>query len=409
MSSVRTSGSWFVILLALLALLGLLWVAVANAFDGRLGTAWQALRDGESLRQSAQVVSSRLTLSVDRGNVVAEGIVPAGAEESRLLTKLTELSRGRDLVYRVSANKASTAPWLAGINDTLRTHPPDSNDSLAIAIEGDSVALSGILDSHEARAGWERAASWSDQVQVINHIEIEPQDEWTLRGTRSSADLVLTGMREMSEQSLAQSGLKVRDERHSGRVGNAPLTEAELKHVLALFADAAPAGSVINVDASGHVRAQLQGAGTADAKTLETALSGALEGKQIAVEPLAIEAPSVRRLGASEQLAVNFGYNSAQISAASFSTLDSLVSRLKARPQARLLIEGHTDTSGNPEANLYLSQLRAEAVRDYLVGAGIDATRLRVMGYGDTRPVADNSTVDGRQRNRRIEIREFSS
>lgn len=251
--------------------------------------------------------------------------------------------------------------------------------------------------------------SWSNEVQVVNHIDIETQNEWALRGTRSNGDVVLTGIREMSEPSLAQSGLKVRDERLSGRVGNAPLTESELKHVLVLFADAAPAGSVIEVDASGHVRAQLQGSAAEDAETLETALSGALEGRQIAVEPIADDVLNTRRLGASEHLAVNFGYNSAQISELSFSTLDSLVSRLKARTQARLLIEGHTDTSGNPEANLYLSQLRAEAVRDYLVRAGIDATRLRVMGYGDTRPVADNNTVDGRQRNRRIEIREFSS
>lgn len=152
MSSVRTSGSWFVILLALLALLGLLWVAVANAFDGRLGTAWQALRDGEGLSPTAQDLPSRLTLSVDRGHVVAEGILPAGAEESRLLTKLTELSRERNLVYRVSASDASSAPWLASINNTLNSHFPDNNDSLAISIEGNSVALSGTLDSHEARA-----------------------------------------------------------------------------------------------------------------------------------------------------------------------------------------------------------------------------------------------------------------
>jgi OmpA-OmpF porin, OOP family len=67
-------------------------------------------------------------------------------------------------------------------------------------------------------------------------------------------------------------------------------------------------------------------------------------------------------------------------------------------------IAGHTDSRGSPLTNQNLSQARAEAVRDYLVANGIDAKRLKAVGYGPSRPVADNDTREGQQKNRRIEF-----
>ncbi|RQR66278.1 OmpA family protein [Burkholderia sp. Bp9125] len=78
---------------------------------------------------------------------------------------------------------------------------------------------------------------------------------------------------------------------------------------------------------------------------------------------------------------------------------------INAHPGKRILVAGHTDVIGKPDRNLTLSIDRAAAVRDWLVDAsGIPPTQFAIQGYGDTRPVADNATTDGRARNRRVEI-----
>jgi outer membrane protein OmpA-like peptidoglycan-associated protein len=73
-------------------------------------------------------------------------------------------------------------------------------------------------------------------------------------------------------------------------------------------------------------------------------------------------------------------------------------------PSLRLTVEGHTDSTGSPEFNQTLSEKRASAVRDYLVGQGLDPGSLSSQGLGMNNPVADNSTTAGRQKNRRVEI-----
>ncbi len=70
----------------------------------------------------------------------------------------------------------------------------------------------------------------------------------------------------------------------------------------------------------------------------------------------------------------------------------------------KLSVEGHTDNQGNPKSNQTLSQKRAESVRKYLTAKGVDAKRLSSKGWGDTKPVGDNRTEDGRAQNRRVEL-----
>ncbi|CAE6869293.1 putative lipoprotein YiaD [Paraburkholderia aspalathi] len=78
---------------------------------------------------------------------------------------------------------------------------------------------------------------------------------------------------------------------------------------------------------------------------------------------------------------------------------------IKAHPDKRILVAGYTDNVGNPDSNLKLSVARAGAVRDWLVEiSGMPVTRFAIQGYGDTRPIADNDSADGRARNRRVEI-----
>jgi OmpA-OmpF porin, OOP family len=84
--------------------------------------------------------------------------------------------------------------------------------------------------------------------------------------------------------------------------------------------------------------------------------------------------------------------------------LDEALPIMRESKQAEIEIAGHTDSRGQPVFNQELSQARAEAVRDYLVARGIDTTRLKPVGYGSTRPIADNNTAQGQKKNRRIEF-----
>jgi outer membrane protein OmpA-like peptidoglycan-associated protein len=92
----------------------------------------------------------------------------------------------------------------------------------------------------------------------------------------------------------------------------------------------------------------------------------------------------------------------------SFPALNELVDAMKSKKSLVIEIAGHTDNVGKSEANQKLSEDRADAVRDYLVKHGIDPKRVTAKGYGDTQPVASNDTPNGRQQNRRTEVRIIS-
>lgn len=85
-------------------------------------------------------------------------------------------------------------------------------------------------------------------------------------------------------------------------------------------------------------------------------------------------------------------------------TVDSLLMVLKAYPPVQIVLEGHTDATGDAAANKTLSQQRAEAVKQILANGGVAADRVKTEGYGQERPVADNNTDAGRARNRRLEL-----
>lgn len=102
---------------------------------------------------------------------------------------------------------------------------------------------------------------------------------------------------------------------------------------------------------------------------------------------------------------VEFEAGSARLTAAAQRQLDAIAARLAALPGQRLAIVGHTDDAGTADANLALSLQRAEAVRQHLASRGIEPQRLDVRGAGAAEPRADNTTPEGRARNRRIELR----
>jgi outer membrane protein OmpA-like peptidoglycan-associated protein/uncharacterized protein YidB (DUF937 family) len=104
-------------------------------------------------------------------------------------------------------------------------------------------------------------------------------------------------------------------------------------------------------------------------------------------------------------MVIHFDTGAASISADSLDVLGAAANAIKAAPAgSKVEVGGHTDNSGDPAANLKLSDDRANAVRVKLTELGVAADQLTAKGYGDTKPVADNATEDGRAKNRRIEF-----
>jgi outer membrane protein OmpA-like peptidoglycan-associated protein len=114
---------------------------------------------------------------------------------------------------------------------------------------------------------------------------------------------------------------------------------------------------------------------------------------------------------AENEIAINltndilFDYNSFALRQESKSTLQNLADNFRKYPEERIDVEGHTDAVGSHESNQRLSEQRADTVRNYLVDQGVTGTRITSVGFGETRPKASNDTPEGRQLNRRVEIR----
>ena len=118
-----------------------------------------------------------------------------------------------------------------------------------------------------------------------------------------------------------------------------------------------------------------------------------------ALAPAAAPAPVMTVLAGA-----NFDFDKSFIRQEDFEKLDKDVATLKQWGDVEVEVAGHTDSVGTEAYNMGLSLRRAEAVRRYLVGKGIAADRLIVRGYGESRPVADNATAEGRFQNRRVEL-----
>ena len=101
---------------------------------------------------------------------------------------------------------------------------------------------------------------------------------------------------------------------------------------------------------------------------------------------------------------VHFDFDKASLKAESFAILDAAVSTLSTHGKIAVEVAGHTDSKGTEAYNQGLSERRAAVVKDYLVNKGISADRLTSKGYGESSPMADNATEEGRAQNRRTEL-----
>ena len=101
---------------------------------------------------------------------------------------------------------------------------------------------------------------------------------------------------------------------------------------------------------------------------------------------------------------VNFRTGLSELTPESYGVLDDIVPQLMAYPEMEFEVAGHTDNKGNPTKNQMLSQARAQTVANYFMSKGVDSKRLKVTGYGSSRPISSNTSAEGRALNRRVEL-----
>jgi outer membrane protein OmpA-like peptidoglycan-associated protein len=130
--------------------------------------------------------------------------------------------------------------------------------------------------------------------------------------------------------------------------------------------------------------------------------------KQAAEIERDLEGATVERIGEGIKITFDsgilFDVDKAILKDRSKTNLASLATILEKYEDTNILLEGHTDNTGTDEYNLELSRLRSQAVGNFLAGEGVNPTRFTIMGYGESQPIADNATEDGRALNRRVEV-----
>jgi OOP family OmpA-OmpF porin len=101
---------------------------------------------------------------------------------------------------------------------------------------------------------------------------------------------------------------------------------------------------------------------------------------------------------------VNFAYDSAELTQPSHAILDGVAKILTKHPDLKVTIAGHTDSMGTADYNKKLSQRRAGSVMNYLISRGLKSVNLTAVGFGEEQPIASNDEVEGRAKNRRVEL-----
>ena len=123
--------------------------------------------------------------------------------------------------------------------------------------------------------------------------------------------------------------------------------------------------------------------------------------EEVMVEEVAVAEPAE---AVRVELDVKFDFDKAQVKQESYGDIKALADFMKQYPQTSTVVEGHTDSVGSDAYNQGLSERRANAVREVLVNQyGVESGRVQAVGYGESRPVAENATAEGRAINRRVE------
>lgn len=190
--------------------------------------------------------------------------------------------------------------------------------------------------------------------------------------------------------------IKLQDEKYGRPVPGSIVIKQKNKDVFNGNADASglsnfylePGNYNVSVSAKGYIPAEE-----------ELSLKGTEKGTSKIIE---LKQPKIEKGLVFKLKAINFETGSNKMKESSFNILDKMADILKENPSMVIEVAGHTDNVGDDQKNLVLSESRAKTVMDYLLQKGVNAKQMKAVGYGETQPIADNNTEEGRLANRRV-------
>ncbi|MDY7099943.1 MAG: OmpA family protein, partial [Actinomycetota bacterium] len=271
------------------------------------------------------------------------------------------------------ATTTEPAPSPTDTDGADQDDPPsgavDDDVDLAAAIRGESVTLFGTVESDAQRD------------VLLRSLSVDPAgiDDIVVSG-----DAPTTG----AEDRIRAWAIIVNDAARQLRTGSATLrgNKATIEGNAANDQALTALGRTINLARDAGL-------------TVDTALT---TGDEIAGSDVADLKDALAEILSSAP--IRFQATGAELDASSLSTLEEVAEAIDAHPGPSIEIAGHTDDRGDVDENRQLSEDRAAAVVEELVANGVEAARLTAVGYGSDDPIADNSTPEGRQRNRRVEF-----
>lgn len=444
MNEVRTTGSWLIICLSVLALGALLWFSVVRQFNNGIEGAFSALinpsadraevldNTGSSIVPVSKARTPVFSLDTSGANTEVHAELPKGDLGDSVWQALNARADIDTLKFEIEeydASASTNAEWAANLPDLIAKLPEQTDNSdLHLLITSQESTVLGKIGSTEEKDQLTQLLLKLAPNAIVSSdsFKVTREELPVLSIEKNGSVLEIKGQlaSEYKENNFASELKNITNStelidslRYSSDIsGNA----SELENIGAISALLAENGSrsVIEIkdqrykmqlfgfsgEAQDELRSQVAAllgdvpfelaVGRVGSKELEIAAELRLPTETKNSEPM----PKI--------LAVNFAFNSYRLTPESEPALSALLERMWAIPELTLVIEGHTDSTGNPESNQLLSQQRADAVKSYLVESGISTSRLKALGFGDEKPISSNETSEGRFKNRRIEVRE---
>ena len=399
-----------------------------ESYVSTLKTIAAGIPGGASIQKSvispASVTPYSLEMEKTDGLVTIKGYVPDERTRSVIKTAAEKANPGATIIDRtwIASGVPEGMAWDEAGRYAVSRLGELSKGKASILI--DQFAIEGPASSTEnykIAKGTIAAGLVGGMKLSREAITLPVIDPYTWSITRKGANAKIIGY--VPEQTLADTNVttasrilgrnsKISDEQLLG--GGAPrglasVTSIGINAISRLEdSNASIVGTKLTVTGEALTKIAADTLTTQVERSLPPGFSGKATITVKAVKPEQIVPANVCQNIFNNELKFNsifFEVSKSRIKDESFGLLDRLVFAASRCPLSRLSIEGHTDSDGAEASNQNLSENRAKAIRDYLSKSGILSTRMDILGHGETKPVADNSTKEGKAKNRRIEFR----
>ncbi len=329
-----------------------------------------------------------------QNNVVVNDVAKSVEEKARALIEQARKKRDQ------APNQNSASITATDSTDALAELPSSTAadetgllPSFNLKVENDTLSLDGHMSNRDDMLRFiQSAMNTFNASYVINGIQVHEDRrtaDWLPALTRfiPSMQNINVASLSINESQVTLSGIAIDQQSHDEVVNDALSILSTLSLVERIRVADEPAGE------TKQASAQVPDSNTSSATTPNPSADTSDQRRQLQ-----------QAFDTLEREKILFQSGSDVLTGASLESIEKIAALFEQYPDIDIEINGHTDSSGNSRTNLRLSQLRANAVRDYLVQQGITPERLTAYGFGDGVPIADNSTSAGRQLNRRIEF-----